>query len=132
MRISLATLAESAFIENGRASILGIFSNLAVSSLPATFSADLVVVVDLKPEEVGREHELKILCTDADGSPCFEVGASFEGSFTSSPRPGQKSPINLIVPLQNLRLFKYGRYSIRISINEKVRGTISFAVVPLW
>ena len=131
MRVSLATLAERAFIENGRVSILGVFSNLAVSSLPATFSAALVVVVDLKPEEVGREHELKIRCADGGGSPCFEVGASFEGSFTSLPRRDQKSPVNLIVPLQNLALFTYGPYSIQISLNEDVKRTLSFAVVPL-
>lgn len=131
MKIPLATLAERAFIEDGKVNILGVFSNLAVSSLPATFSASLILVVDLQLEEVGQEHGLRIQCKDADGSLCFEVGASFEGSFTSLPRPDQKSPVNLIVPLQSLTLFKYGRYSIRISINEDVERTVSFAVVPL-
>jgi hypothetical protein len=128
MDVSLAVLADYANVSReGKLNIMGIFDRIFARQLPGQFPPmQLVIRIDARFSELGREHSMEIRLMDPDGEAIFDIN----GSFTPmAAEPGQGVSLNHIIGLANLPLAKTGDHTVAIWVDNDLKKEVELKVV---
>ena len=129
MQLRIAALADYTNItDNGKLNILGIFSQIHASTVPATHpQMQFVVQFAFEPVETG-EKAIRIALQDDDGNELLAM----EGKL-SLPRPASADPVvvNQILVLQNVVFPRYGSYEFVIEVDgETIPAHVPVDILP--
>lgn len=129
MQIRIAALADYTNItDNGKLNILGIFSQIHASDVPAVHPLmQFVVQFAFEPHETGNKT-IRIALQDADGHELL----SMEGRL-DIPRPESADPVvvNQILVLQNVVFPQFGNYEFVIELDgEPVPARVPLDILP--
>ncbi len=128
MEVKTIVLAESATQHpDGTFSLLrGGINHWNVKNLPAQIGFSFIIVLELTPTEVGREHTAELDLLDADGNRIlpqvrfpFSIPAQINTVYYKFNLVGVTGPINII---------RSGRYSLNISIDGHSLSSTEFQV----
>jgi len=128
MEVKFAHLCDYASVSReGKLSVMGIFSNIGVQTLPALHPiAYLAFEMELRSAEMDRESEIEIDVVDADGNNIWKMEGKFKGDRRG--KPGERATVGQIIPLQGLTFQRYGAHEINIFLNGQPKATVSFNV----
>jgi hypothetical protein len=113
--------------QEGKLSILGIFSDISVGEMPARHpQAFLAFELEFSYAEVNAEFPLRIECVDEDGRAVFK--ADGQAQLSGHAKPGQRPRIVQALQLNDLTFEQAGRYDINIFVNNELKRTIEFTV----
>jgi hypothetical protein len=127
MEVSLAVLADYANVSReGKLNIMGIFDRIYVRQLPGQFpSMQVVIRLEARFAEMGREHTIQIQLQDPDGETIFDIN----GNFTPmGGQAGETAPLNHIIGLGNLPLKKTGGHAVIIWVDNDLKKEIPLKV----
>ncbi len=118
MNIEAFLLCDAATDQQGKLNILGAFDNIYARQLPTIHPACAIALrIRFGISEQGS-HPVKILIIDEDAKP---VGPKLEGSVDIKVGEGTDSTIaNLVLNIQRLKLEKYGKYRIDLTIDNQI------------
>jgi hypothetical protein len=118
--IRLAALCDHALVgQDGKLSMLGIFRNISVSTLPAQHPRMyLVAVLGLEP----GKHEVVVRLVRPDGAPVM----SETPRIAVTAAPGQD--VNVIVELNNLSFASYGTHRFDLEVDGSSIGALHVAI----
>lgn len=121
--IKVAALCDHALVgQDGKVSLLGIFRNISVSSLPAQHPRMYVVaVLALDP----GPHEVVVRLLRPDGNPAMADTPRLQVHAS----PGQD--VNVIVELNNLGFQTYGTHRFELSVDGSAIGSLPVAISQL-
>ncbi|MGH7591808.1 MAG: DUF6941 family protein [Gemmatimonadales bacterium] len=130
MQIVLASLADYALVDQqGRLSVIGIFSQVWVSQFPAEHRrTHLVIRVIGRRTEIG-EHKIRIRFLDPDARELF----GGEGTFRFGEPPAGVTFVEAAVILAyDLPLPQPGRYDVELTLDagDSTHLPLTAAVVP--
>jgi hypothetical protein len=128
MDVSLAVLADYANVSReGKLNIMGIFDRIYARQLPGQFPPmQLVIRIDARYTELGREHSIEVRLLDPDGQAIFDI----KGNFTPvGGEAGEGVSLNHIIGLGNLPLAKAGGHTIAIWVDNDLKKEIGLKVV---
>ncbi|MFL5574950.1 MAG: DUF6941 family protein [Gemmatimonadaceae bacterium] len=124
MHVQYVALCEQVILANdGRPSLIGVFNDLQVQSIPFTlprlaFAARILFTTD----ELGRTHRVEVVITDPRGTEIGRPG----GEVTLPPPPADVDSVSVDLPL-HFDLFEVpasGRYSFVLHVDgTAVAGT---------
>jgi hypothetical protein len=118
MQLRIAALADYTNItQNGKLNILGIFSQIYTSAVPAIHpQMQLVLQFVFEPMEAG-EKNIRITLLDADG----KLVLSLDGTI-NIPRPEGPDPLilNQVMQLQNILLPHFGSYEFVVEVDGQI------------
>lgn len=129
MRLAVAVLCDRATVREGLLHILGGgITLLGRPSLPALLDVDFALL--LQPDnlsEIAGEHTMFVELSEEDGRTIARVELGYRVAV------GDKAPevfptIPLAIPLRNISVGKYGRYSLAVSFEENEIFRMSFKV----
>lgn len=121
--IKVAALCDHALVgQDGKVSLLGIFRNISVTSLPAQHPRMYVVaVLGLDP----GPHEVIVRLMRPDGNP----------AMADSPRIAVQSvagqDVNVIVELNNMQFQSYGAHRFDLEVDGTKVGSLPVAISQL-
>lgn len=127
MDVTFAVLADYANVSReGKLNVMGIFDRVFARQLPSRFPPmQLVIRLEARPEELGREHAIRIQLSDPAGAALFDIN----GDFTPrGPEPGQPVSVNHVVGLADLPLQKTGVHTVVIWINGERKRDVALRV----
>jgi hypothetical protein len=129
MRVTFAHLCDYATVsKEGKLSVLGIFSTISVSQIPARHAQMfLAFELELEPLELNHDFNIEIRCRDADGGPVFAIQGTM--NLEGQAKPGQKPRIGQTVQLTNTEFRRPGDYDVTIQISGRVEATVPFSVI---
>jgi hypothetical protein len=115
---------------DGKLNILGMFSRLYATAVPATHPHMVhIAVVVIHASEAGTAHRAQLVLVDEDGKTVGgsgEVEIRVPDEFSSL-----EGEINIITPI-NLHVFpRFGRYRADMLIDGLCSGQASLELVPL-
>ena len=118
--VRFATLCDHALVaQDGKVSVLGIFRNISVSSLPAQHPRMyLVAVLDL---EMGA-HSVVVRLRDPEGTPALAEPPQ----ITVHATPGQD--VNVIVELNNVAFGTYGEHRFDLDVDGRTLETLPLSI----
>lgn len=104
-----------------------------VSSLPvAVFQGFLVARISFHASETGREYNVAVLVTRADGETVATAeGRSLIDRLKDLPT-GWPQGVNLVIPLSGIPLPEFAHYSIVLRVDDQYLGDIAFRVVKKY
>ena len=125
----LALLSDYALLANDlKPSVLGIFSTIRVSRLPALHASSyLTYQLELRPEDAGQPVVVMIECFDPSGEPLFRV----EGEGTLSASAGIEGEVEAwqVVKLPPFQVGTVGEHKVNLSINLELVATLPLTVL---
>lgn len=128
MDVRFAHLCDYALISNdGKLSVLGIFSAIRVRDLPAQHPrASLAFEIELNHAEVGKSIRLRIELTDADGRKLFTANADLvvEGQA----KLGENPRFSQIMTLNNMRFEQSGAHVFNFWLGDSLKHQLTFEV----
>jgi hypothetical protein len=126
MKTELVTLCDAATDSGGKLNILGCFDCVWVRQVPATHP-HCAVALRLRFSRVEEgDHRFRVTFMDEDGQP---VVPTIDGSLSVQFGPGDESTIaNLILNIQQIKLAKYGQYSIDVAIDGRQEASLPLYV----
>lgn len=127
MDITFAVLADYANVSReGKLNVMGIFDRVFARQVPSRFPPmQLVIRLEAQPEELGREHALRIQLSDPEGAALFDIN----GSFTPrGPDPTHAVSVNHVVGLADLPLQRTGVHTISIWIDDEQKREVVLRV----
>jgi hypothetical protein len=126
--VSLAVLADYANVSReGKLNIMGIFDRVFARQLPGQFPPmQLVVRLEARFAELGRNHTMQVQLRDPDGEVVFDIGGEFAPQGVE---PGEAVSLNHIIGLANLPLLKAGTHSVAIWVDHDLKKEIALKVV---
>jgi hypothetical protein len=126
MKVSLFTLCDAATEWYGKLNILGPFDTIYSPQTPTVHPACAVVTsLKFEPIEEGI-HRIKLRFGDADGR---EILQAVEMQLNVILPPGaQYLTANSIFNLQQLKLPRFGEYSVDLAVGGKQEGSLSLFV----
>lgn len=118
MRVDIFTLCDAATVDaGGKLNILGSFDRLNAREAPVIHpQCSLAMKLRFERVEEGRKR-IRIVFIDSDGAPVMPpLEASADVHF-----PGQDatSTISLALNIYQLRLPKFGEYSIDVAVDDR-------------
>lgn len=118
--IKIAALCDHALVgQDGKVSLLGIFRNISVSSLPAQHPRMYVVaVLGLEP----GPHDVVVRLMKPDGNPAMADVPRISVQASG----GQD--VNVIVELNNLSFQGYGTYRFDLEVDGSTVGSLPVAI----
>ena len=124
MNLELFALCDAATEAGGKLNLLGAFDAIVAPNAPAVHPS-CAVALRLRFQRIeAGPHRVKIAVVDADGKHALPP---FETEIRIGVAPGDESAVaNLILNLQQLRLEKFGRYSIDLAVDGRQEGALPF------
>ncbi len=121
--IRLAALCDHALVgQDGKLSMVGIFRNISVTTLPAQHPRMyLVAVLGLEP----GKHEVVVRLVRPDGAPVMSEAPRIAVTAV----PGQD--VNVIVELNNLSFATYGTHRFDLEVDGSAIGALPVGVTQL-
>ena len=129
MQIRIAALADyTNLTDNGKLNIMGIFSTIYATAVPAVHQQmQFVLQLAFEPNETG-ERTIRIVLQDADGRQILSVEGSLNIPHPENP---ERVIINQVVGLHNVLFPRYGSYEFVIEVDgEAVPAQIPLDIVP--
>jgi hypothetical protein len=128
MEVNLAVLADYANVtREGKLNIMGIFDRIYSRQLPGQFPPmQLVIRLDARYAEMGREHTIQVQLQDPDGETVFDINGNFK---PEGGEPGETASLNHIIGLANLPLRKTGSHTVVIWVNNDLKREVPLKVV---
>ena len=135
MKIPFAHLCDYATVsQEGKLSILGIFTNINVATLPATHpQMYLAFDMEMRAVEANRQMEIEIHLVDADGEKLFAMKGSgqLRAPESATPKPGVSERASQIMVMNGIRFKRPGAHEINIFLNDRLAYTVSFKITRL-
>ena len=128
MEVKSILLAESATQHpDGTFSLLrGGIDNWNVKNLPTQIGFSFIIVLELSPTEVGRQHTAELDLLDADGN---RILPQVKAPFSISPRINTVYyKFNLVGVTGPINITRSGRFSLNISIDGHSLSSTEFQV----
>ena len=129
MNVELFALCDAATEAGGKLNLLGAFDAIVAPALPAVHPSCAVALrIRFQRIEAGT-HRVKVAVVDADGK---HVIPPFGTDVTLRLAEQDESAVaNLILNLQQLRMERYGRYSIDLAVDGRQEGSLPLYLKPL-
>ena len=125
MQIEVFSLGDAATSGGGKLNMLGACDTIWVKKMPVVHPQCTVALRIRFLSSEGSRHEVSVKFIDADGK---HIIPPTNGVIKIDYLQGQRTnSSNLILNIQNLKLVKYGEYSIDLAI-----GGVSRASLPLF
>jgi len=127
MNIEVYSLCDAATNDMGKLNMLGAFDTILASQLPV-IHPQCAIALRIRFESIERgEHKVAVTFVDLDGKNIIPPA---NGAINVDFRDGQRSgSANLILNIQNLKLEKYGEYSIDLAIDGRSEGSLPLFVI---
>ena len=126
MNIQVAVLCDAATDENGKLNLLGAFDTIYTQQLPAVHpQCSIALRVTFGNQDEGQ-HKLRMNFVDADGRsimPSIDIPVQ-----VALPGDSHFGTRNFIVNIQQLKFENPGLYSIDMSLDEQLQGSIPLLV----
>lgn len=130
MKIPFAHLCDYATVsQEGKLSILGIFTNINAAKFPATHpQMYLAFDLEMKAVEVERQTQIEIHLVDADGEKLFEMKGRvrFRVPEGTTAKPGVSVRVSQIMVMSGIKFKRPGAHDINIFLNGPLAYTVSF------
>lgn len=123
MEVEAFLLCDAATDQRGKLNILGAFDSIYARQLPAIHPQCAVAARIRFDRSESGEHEVKLLIIDEDGN---SIGPKLEGKVAVNVVEVDFMAVNLILYIHRMKLEKYGRYRIDLSINERHVAELPF------
>lgn len=129
MRVPLLLVADSAnFSLEGKLNILGIFDQIFAPNFPANHpQMSLVLRIEIEDEDPGNSYEFRVELLSPEKKVL--IGGTSPVTLPSEIPPGTLLP--QILPFTNIQFEGPGDYTWQILINDQVKATISFKILPV-
>ena len=126
MHIEVFTLCDAATGDRGKLNILGAFDTIFSAKTPTVHPrCSIALRIRFKSIEKG-EHKVTVNFVDADGK---HIIPPLNGPIQVNFREGQRCiASNLILNIQQLKLARYGEYSIDLAIDGKQEASLPLLV----
>lgn len=126
MRVEIFSLCDAATTDGGKLNILGAFDLIGAAKVPAVHPQCAVALrIRFDIHERG-EHRVMVNFIDADGKHIIpSASGAIRIDFSGQQMSGAA---NLILNIQGLKLEKYGEYSIDLTIDGKIEGSLPLLV----
>lgn len=135
MEIPFAHLCDYATVsQEGKLSVLGIFTNINVTKIPATHpQMYLAFDLEMRAVEVDRQMQIEIHLVDADGEKLFTMKGSGQISTAegATPKPGVSVRSSQIMAMNGITFKRPGAHEINIFLNNSLAYTVSFKITRL-
>src|SRR5438477_3910099 len=130
MKVEIFTLCDAATVDaGGKLNILGSFDRLNAKQVPVTHP-QCSVAIKLRFERVEEgKKRLRIAFVDTDGASVMPtLDAEIEVRF---PGNDSTSTVSLALNIQQLKLPRFGEYSIDLAVDDRHEASIPLFVPPL-
>ena len=124
MRVELFTLCDGAYNYNGKMTIVGTLTNLAVPQVPVNVQVGLALKIKVDPHESGTK-QMMIRFINPDGT---NIPADLSVSMEIVPKD-ETSFISLAANVQNLPITQLGELTIKVLVDDVVLSEYQFNVV---
>lgn len=129
MKLELFALCDAATETGGKLNLLGAFDAIVAPTAPVVHPS-CAVALRLRFQRIeSGPHRIKVAVVDADGRhavPPFETEIQIGVADTD-----ESSVANLILNLQQLRLEKFGRYSVDLAVDGRQEGALPLFLKPI-
>ena len=126
MQIEVFSLCDAATSDVGKLNVLGAFDTIWAKKMPVVHPQCTVALRVRFHSSEGNRHEVSVKFIDADGKHIIPPAT---GTIQIKYVEGQRSnSANLILNIQNLKLEKFGEYSIDLAIGGKSRISLPIFV----
>jgi hypothetical protein len=124
MNIEAFLLCDAATDQQGKLNILGAFDNIFTNKVPTVHPACAVAArIRFEKTEQGN-HPIRIKIIDEDGK---SIGPDLQGNINVSiGDEADSTTANIVLNIQRLKLEKYGRYRIDLSIDNQIMSSLPF------
>ena len=129
MKVEIFTLCDAATVDaGGKLNILGSFDRLNAKQVPVTHP-QCSVAIKLRFERVEEgKKRLRIAFVDTDGASVMPtLDAEIEVRF---PGNDSTSTVSLALNIQQLKLPRFGEYSIDLAVDDRHEASIPLFVPP--
>ncbi len=130
MRVEIFTLCDAATTDAaGKLNILGSFDRLNAREAPVTHpQCALAIKLRFERLEEGQKR-IRIAFVDSDGASVMPtLDASTQVQFQPS---DSSATTSLVLVIQQLRLPKFGEYSIDLAVDDRHEASIPLLVSPV-
>ena len=110
--------------QDGKVSAIGLFSQINVARLPATYGRLFIVAV---LEADAGEHQVTMQVVSPKGDALLARPPQMRLKV-----PPNATTANIVAELKGLQLKELGRHRIELRAGDRVLGTTPFAVNMLW
>lgn len=126
MQVEVFSLCDAATDNSGKLNILGTFDTIWAPSVP-TVHPQFSIALRIRFEAIERgEHRIRVNFVDADGRHIIPAAnGTININFPNSQRSGSA---NLILNIQQIRLERYGDYSIDLAVDNRNELSLPFFV----
>jgi hypothetical protein len=126
MKTEIFALCDAATEQQGKLNLLGSFDHLFARQEPITHPG-CTVVLKLRFNKIEEgTHKIKITFGDEDGNP---VMPTIEAPVAVVVPPNESTAVtNLILNIQQLKLSKFGEYSIDLAVDGRAESSLPLYV----
>ena len=126
MRVEIFSLCEAATADAGKLNILGAFDSIWSVKMPAVHP-QCAIALRLRFDSIEKgEHAITVNFVDSDGKHIIPPAKSaIKIGFPEEQRYGSA---NLILNIQQLKLEKFGEYSIDLAIDGRSESSLPLFV----
>jgi len=126
MKIEIFTLCDAATEAGGKLNILGSFDHIWARETPVTYPLCAIALKIRFAQIEEGNHRLKITFADADGK---FVMPGIDGALTVRLGQGDETATtNVVLHVQQIKLEKFGEYTIDVAIDGRQEGSIPLYV----
>jgi DUF971 family protein len=129
MKVEIFTLCDAATVDaGGKLNILGSFDRLNAKQVPVTHP-QCSLAIKLRFERVeGGQKRLRIAFVDSDSvAAMLTIDAAAEVRFLGN---DSTSTVSLPLNIQQLKLPRFGEYSIELTVDDRHEASIPLFVSP--
>ena len=129
MKVEIFTLCDAATVDaGGKLNILGSFDRLSARQVPVTHpQCSLAIKLRFERVEEGQKR-LRIAFVDSDGVAVMPtIDAATEVRFRGD---DSTSTVSLALNIQQLKLPRFGEYSIDLALDDRHEASIPLFVPP--
>jgi hypothetical protein len=129
MKVEILTLCDAATVDaGGKLNILGSFDRLNANQVPVVHpQCSLAIKLRFERLEEGKKR-LRIAFVDSDGAPVMPtIDAATEVKFQGN---DSTATVSLALNIQQLKIPKFGDYSIDLAVDDRHEASIPLSVPP--
>ncbi|SRR6266480_3895150 len=129
MKVEIFTLCDAATVDTGgKLNILGSFDRLNATQVPVVHpQCSLAIKLRFERLEEGKKR-LRLAFVDSDGAPVMAtIDAATEVQFKGN---DSTATVSLALNIQQLKIPKFGDYSIDLAVDDRHEASIPLSVPP--
>jgi len=123
MNVEIFCLCDAATNQGGKLNILGAFDHVWAKEEPINYNANITIAARLRFASVEEgEKKIRLSFVDIDGKqilPPIEVGM-----VVKIPTGESTSTLNVVLNIQQIKLPKFGEYSIDLAIDGRQEASL--------